>query len=66
MRGAVDFFYSHPKLLREKAYWLIYGGDLYDAPRDEKNDFVRNNFKGYLTYVDGEYLKEHYRPFGRV
>lgn len=60
VRGAVDFFYSHPKLLREKAYWLIYGGDLYDAPRDEKNDFVRQNFRGYLASYDAKVLRNRY------
>lgn len=56
----VDYLYTHPKLLREKAYWLIYGGDLYDAPRDEKNDFVRKNFKGFLATYDASVLKEKY------
>ena len=56
----VDYFYFHPDLQRNKAYWLIYGGDLYEAPRDEKNDFVRRNFKGYINKIDEQYAKIKY------
>lgn len=50
----VEYLYNHQDILKEKAYWLIWGGDLYEAPRDEKNDFVRENFRGYITDVDGD------------
>ena len=50
----VEYFYNHPTLQRSKACWLIYGGDLYDAPRDDKNDFVRKNFKELITDTDGD------------
>ncbi len=33
---------------------MIWGGDLYEAPRDKVNDFVRANFKGYISDVDGD------------
>ena len=33
---------------------------IYNAPRDEKNDFVRKNFKGYLTDFDDEVAKKKY------
>ena len=50
----VDYLYAHPDILKEKAYWYIWGGDLYDAPKDEKNDFIRKNFKGYIACVKGD------------
>lgn len=58
--GIVDYLYQNPDILREKAYWLIYGGDLYQAPRDEKNDFVRKNFCGYIGEIDREYALDKY------
>ena len=50
----VDYLYEHEDILKNKAYWMIWGGDLYCAPRDEKNDYVRSNFKGYISDVDGD------------
>ena len=50
----VEYFYEHPALQRSKACWFIYGGDLYNAPRDEKNDSVRRNFKELITDTDGD------------
>ena len=50
----IDYLYKHQDILEQKAYWLIWGGDLYNAQRDEKNDFVRENFCGYITDVDGD------------
>lgn len=58
----VDYLYAHPELLK-KAYWIIWGGDLYNAQRDEKNDFVRKNFKGYISAIKGdeELAKQRYK-----
>ena len=53
MPGVVDRLYREPELLK-KSYWVIWGGDLYNAPRDEKNDFVRKNFKGYISLIAGD------------
>lgn len=50
----VDYLYKHPDILKNKAYWYIWGGDLYNAPQDEKNDFIRKNFKGYIACVKGD------------
>ena len=47
----VDILYNNKEWL-SKAYWGIWGGDLYEAPRDKKNDYVRSHFKGYLTVPD--------------
>lgn len=59
----VDFLYVNKALL-QKAYWAIWGGDLYNAPRDAKNDFVRKNFKGYIAGVDREYAIAKYGMSG--
>lgn len=56
----VEYLYNHKKILKEKAYWVIWGGDLYNAPRDEKNDFVRKNLKGYLSDFDANYAQIKY------
>lgn len=67
-KDLVDILYKHKKLLN-KAYWIIWGGDLYNAQRDEKNDYVRKNFKGYLSELDKEYAISKYdtkNPFYRV
>lgn len=50
----VDYLYRHQNILKNKAYWMIWGGDLYNAPCDKKNDFVRANFKGYISDTDGD------------
>lgn len=58
-KGCVDYLYENKELLN-KSYWAIWGGDLYNAKRDEKNDFVRKNFKGYLTDFDEDFAVEKY------
>ena len=60
----VDLFYSNRKLLN-KSYWFMWGGDLYDAKRDEKNDFVRKHFKGYHSDLDKEYALQTYGMEGK-
>lgn len=50
----VSYLYKHQDILREKAYWMIWGGDLYNASRDSKNDFVRKKFRGYISDTDGD------------
>ena len=56
----VEYLYKHQDILKEKAYWYIWGGDLYEAPRDEINDFVRSNFRGYASVADKEVTVEKY------
>lgn len=60
-KGCVDYLYENKDIL-EKSYWTIWGGDLYNAKRDDKNDFVRKNFKGYISAIKGDELiaKEKY------
>lgn len=55
----IDYLYDHKDLL-EKSYWRIWGGDLYNALRDEKNDYVRKNLKGYIGIIDREYALNKY------
>lgn len=59
MPDLVKKLYNEPKLL-EKSYWVMWGGDLYEADRDEENDFVRKNFKGYINDADMDYAIEKY------
>lgn len=60
----VELLYKNPKLLN-KAYWIMWGGDLYKAPRDKKNDFVRKKFKGYLNDIDKKYAQDKYGMTGK-
>ncbi len=55
----VEFLYKNKKLLK-KSYWGIWGGDLYNAKRDKINDYVRQNFKGYITDKDKNAVLEKY------
>lgn len=58
--GLVDYLYKHQDVLRTKAYWCMWGGDLYNAPRDAVNDFVRKNFYAYIGLMDREYALNKY------
>lgn len=58
--GLVDYLYQHQDILTHKAYWCIWGGDLYNAPRDAVNDFVRKNFYAYIGLMDREYALNKY------
>jgi len=51
----VNYFYKHPYLLQNKFSWLIWGGDLYEAPRNKINDFVRRNCSEYLLLAEKDY-----------
>jgi dTDP-N-acetylfucosamine:lipid II N-acetylfucosaminyltransferase len=55
----VDILYENPKLLK-KSTWVMWGGDLYNPPRDEKHDFVRKNCKEYVNMMDKEYAIKKY------
>lgn len=61
----VDYLYKNDDLLKNKSYWYIWGADLYNAPRDEKNDYVRSNFRGYLTDFDVDVTKNKYNLFNK-
>lgn len=50
----IEYFYNNKKLLSAKTYWMIWGGDLYNSVIDKKNDFVRQNFKGYISDTNGD------------
>ena len=55
----VEYLYNNKNLLN-KAYWVIWGGDLYNAKRDKINDYVRQNFKGYIGESEKKTLFERY------
>ncbi len=58
--GIVEYLYKHQDVLQTKAYWCMWGGDLYNAPRDAVNDFVRKNFYAYIGLIDREYALNKY------
>lgn len=47
----VDFLYSNPEILA-KAYWIMWGGDVHQFEKNEKNLLVRQNFAGYIGNGD--------------
>lgn len=57
-------FCKNPALLF-KSYWNMWGLDLYEANRDKMNDFIRQNFKGYIGKPDEEYAKNKYGMKGK-
>ena len=61
----IDIFYRNKKLLN-KASWIIWGGDLYDAKRDEKNDYVRSHFSEYIGLCDKEIIISKYNKNANV
>lgn len=52
--GAITYLFKHKNILKEKAYWIVWGGDMYNAKRNFKHDFVRKNFKGYVPVLEGD------------
>ncbi len=55
----IDLLYCNKKLLK-KTSWVVWGGDLYNSIRDDKNDYVRSNFSQYLTGIDQQIIKNKY------
>lgn len=56
----VNYLYNNKHLL-SRVYWCIYGGDLYAAPNDERNNYVRSNVHAIITTFDKE---EYEKRFG--
>jgi len=56
---AVNFLYKNKNLL-EFSYWMVWGMDLYDAPADEANTFVRKNIYGIGSVCDNNLIKQKY------
>lgn len=40
--------YEHPEIMK-KSYWILWGGDLHDAPSTLVDDYVRSHFQGIAT-----------------
>lgn len=56
----IEYLYQNKQLL-SKSCWIIWGGDMYDAPRDKKNDYVRKNIANYgFQYKDNKIYKKMY------
>lgn len=55
----INFLFENPYLLKQ-SYWMVWGGDVYGARRDEKNDFVRKNIYGIGTFSDRSIISEVY------
>lgn len=56
----IAYLYNNRDLLK-KSCWLIWGGDLHEAKRNEVSDFVKTNFLYYNGLEhDRIYLKELY------
>ncbi|WP_294506135.1 TDP-N-acetylfucosamine:lipid II N-acetylfucosaminyltransferase [uncultured Victivallis sp.] len=57
----VNFFYVKREYLA-KTYWFIWGGDLYNSPKDEKNTFVKNNVHAIITAFDRQEYEKRFKP----
>ena len=68
MKGIFRYWVNNVSVQKKKAFWMIYGGDLYDAPRNAKADMVRSNFRGYISDTDGDcdVVKEKYKLNNKI
>jgi hypothetical protein len=55
----VHWLYNNPYLLNN-SYWMVWGGDLYNAPDDEISTYVRRNIYGIGSFCDNELVKQKY------
>jgi len=55
----VNLLYENQDLLKH-SYWMVWGGDLYSAPTDEANTFVRQNIYGIGSFSDNDLVKQKY------
>ena len=55
----VDWLYVHQEFL-PISYWLIWGGDLYTSPKEEKNEFVRRHVHAIATTTDKQVYFDRY------
>jgi len=58
----ISILVNNPAIL-ERATWVIWGGDLYSAPTDKANTYVRENFGEYVCLQKGDeaVLRKRYR-----
>ena len=58
-QNMVNFLYQNKKYL-SKSYWFIWGGDLYSAPENKQNYYVKTHIAGILTSFDqDEYVQKY-------
>lgn len=55
----IDLLYENPELLKS-AYWMVWGGDLYNIKNDERGKFVRDNIYGIGSFSDNPLIRERY------
>ena len=55
----IKLLYSNTNLLSH-SYWMIWGGDLYNAPRDPANEYVRKNIYGIGSFYDNRLVEQIY------
>lgn len=56
----IDFLFAHKEYLK-KAAWIIWGGDFYNYPEDEKNIYVRQNFAQYISNQEKEEISAKFK-----
>ena len=59
IQDSVFWLYNNSFLLNH-SYWMAWGGDLYGAPTDEANNFVRQNIYGIGSFGDNDWIKKNY------
>lgn len=59
----VSRLYFEPRLLK-KSVWIVWGADLYNAPRERKHDYVRSHFSCYCSGADEQIIRERYNREG--
>jgi len=57
--NAVAWLYLNRDLLQH-SYWMVWGKDLYAAPTDEMNTFVRQNIYGIGSFCDNGLAAQKY------
>ena len=55
----IDYLDRTPRLVKN-SNWFVWGGDLYNAPSDAKNDRVRRMFGGVITSFDQDVYTRRY------
>lgn len=62
--AVVNYLFNNKAYLEANTYWLIWGGDLYGAPDDERHVYVRSHVRGYCASIAGDerLARDRYNP----
>lgn len=55
----ISMLYKNDAVLK-KSYWIVWGGDLYEAPDNEKDNYVRQNVRNVVTLWDKNMVIKKY------